>query len=73
VKPFTREELLRIAQRCDRQRINQGFEMPQPLLADRSYICGGEYVRPEEMVHRLAVALAAMRVAVGLDEVGELE
>lgn len=71
-KPFTKEELVRIRQRLDRKRIDEGFELPQPLLPDKSFVCGGEYVKPEEMTRRLVIALLSLRQAVGLDET-ELE
>lgn len=70
-KPFTRSELVRIRQRLDRKRIDEGFELPQPLLADKNYVCGSEYVKPEEMVRRLVISLLSLRVAVGLDEMEE--
>lgn len=71
-KPFTREELVRIRQRLDRKRIDEGFELPQPLAHDKNYLAGGDFVKPEEMVRRLVVALLSLRVAVGLDEMEEL-
>jgi len=53
MKPPTDSELMRLSDRFSRSRIDSGYEMDAPLAADKNYVVGGEYVKPEEMVRRV--------------------
>jgi hypothetical protein len=54
MKPPAIYELRRIAGRFDRFLIEGGYELPEPLSLERHYLIGGETVKAEELVRRLA-------------------
>ena len=53
MKPPTIDELRRIRNRFDEDRIDHGEEMADPLGLGKTYVVGGDYVQAEELVRRL--------------------
>jgi hypothetical protein len=53
MKPPTDSELRRLMDRFNKSYIESGHEMADPLALGKTYVVGGEYVGPEEMVRRV--------------------
>jgi hypothetical protein len=66
MKPPTTHEIDRIVARFDRDEIDCGREAKNPLEITRTYIIGGEYVKPEEMVRRLVRRVIELEKVLGL-------
>lgn len=49
----TLDNLKRIKDRFDQKQIDAGFEMANPMGADKRYLIGGEWVEVEELLRRL--------------------